>query len=99
MPEGNDCERKVSRAVNSDIREVKVYPNPSTDRCQVDLSAFEGQEVSLTIVDYFERTVMSQTTQGGTTLSLPMADLASGTYLILVKGKSGAQAASAVVKP
>jgi hypothetical protein len=99
VPEGDDCERKVSRVVNSDIREVKVYPNPSTDRCQVDLSAFEGQEVSVTIVDYFERTVMSQTTQGGTTLSLPMADLASGTYLILVKGESGAQAASAVVKP
>jgi hypothetical protein len=51
------------------------------------------------VVDYFERAVMSQITQGGTTLSLPMADLASGTYLILVKGESGAQAATAVVKP
>ncbi|MFM1897808.1 MAG: hypothetical protein RL577_48 [Bacteroidota bacterium] len=99
VPEGDDCERKVSRVVKSDIREVRVYPNPSSDRCQIDLSAFAGQEVSVSVVDYFERVVMNQTTQGGTTLAIPMADLASGTYLILVKAESGAQAASALVKP
>lgn len=99
VPEGDACERKVTRVSPSDIREVVVYPNPSTDRCQVDLSAFAGQEVTLTLVDYFERAVFSQKAQGGSTLTLPMTDLASGTYLVLIQGEAGAQAAAAVVKP
>jgi len=99
VPTGDACEGKVNAVKRADQRSIEVYPNPASAFAHVDLSAFAGQQVEVQLVDYFERVVWSASDLGGSALEIPLADLPSGTYLIMVQSEQGAKAVSPLVKP
>jgi len=73
------------------IDEISVFPNPTSDLLQVQLST-EGEEVILTIVDLSGKTVSSNvfnTHNGMNLLKIHTGELAEGTYLLYIqKGDS-----------
>lgn len=73
------------------IDEISVFPNPTSDLLQVQLST-EGEEVILTMVDLSGKTVSSNvfsTHNGMNLLKIHTGELAEGTYLLYIqKGDS-----------
>ncbi len=94
---GGNCNAGNSNSITTKKKIVGLnsYPVPATDLLNVDLSAFAGEEVSLSLTDFYERTVIQFTSQSNT-VQLSTKSLAAGTYLLLVQGKTK-HAAQAVV--
>jgi hypothetical protein len=64
---------------------TRVYPNPSSDVMHIDLSAFNGSDVKVTVVDFFERTVF-EGKSNGSGMDLNVKGWSAGQYLILLHG-------------
>jgi len=67
---------------------VKLYPNPTQDNVQVQVSV--GDEFTrhqLTVTDQMGRTLVQSTFDGART-TVPMADYSTGIYFITVDGQS-----------
>jgi hypothetical protein len=77
---------------------VKVFPNPSSSNFNVDLSGFSGDDVTIYVVDFFERTVFEKTTRESKFL-IDGSAWSSGNYLLLIRTKDGRTAAMQVAKP
>jgi len=94
---GGNCNAGNSNSITTKKKIVGLnsYPVPATDLLNVDLSAFAGEEVILSLTDFYERTVI-QTTSQSNLVQLSTKSLAAGTYLLLVQGKTK-HAAQAVV--
>ena len=64
---------------------AKVYPNPSSDVMHIDLSGFNGSDVKVTVVDFFERTVFEGKSNGNG-MDLNVKGWSAGQYLVLIHG-------------
>ena len=96
---GGSCGVGPIDAVNTpkkSIVSVNAFPNPAVNQMTVDLAAFKGEKVTVSLTDYFERTVFVKEVVGGESLVIPTTQYASGTYLLLVEGVKK-HAASAVI--
>ena len=96
---GGDCgEPKPSSSVKtSKTLNVNVFPNPSAQNFNVDLSAFNGQEVNVYVFDFYERTVFEKTTSGKS-MNIDSKNWANGNYLLLIRSNNGFTAAQNIVK-
>ncbi len=96
---GGDCgEPKQSSTVKtSKTLNVNVYPNPSTQDFNIDMSAFNGQQVNVYVIDFYERTVF-ETSTSNKTLKLDSRNWANGNYLLLIRSNTGFTAAQNIVK-
>lgn len=96
---GGDCgEPKQSSTVKtSKTLNVNVYPNPSTQDFNIDMSAFNGQQVNVYVIDFYERTVF-ETSTSNKTLNLDSRNWANGNYLLLIRSNNGFTAAQNIVK-
>ncbi len=77
---------------------VAVYPNPSASIFNVDLSSFSGDEVTIYVVDFFERTVFEKKLKERNT-SIDGSNWSSGNYLLLIRSADGRTAATQISKP
>lgn len=70
---------------------VSVYPNPSTDgNYQLDLSAYDGQRLSLRVVDALGRAIKTlQLTAGPSPEPLRLQELPTGLYLLQIQPEAG----------
>ena len=70
---------------------VSVYPNPSTDgNYQLDLSAYDGQRLSLRVVDALGRAIKTlQLTAGPSPEPLRLQELLTGLYLLQIQSEAG----------
>ena len=78
--------------------DIKIFPNPTVEEFNIDLTAFNHETVDIYVIDYYERTMMHETTSNED-IRLNATRLSSGTYLVLVRSKSGKTAASTLLKP
>lgn len=77
---------------------VKVFPNPTVDNIQVDLSGFNGREVEIYVVDFFERTIYQGHTNSNSA-NISSKNWKAGNYLLLIRSADGATSAQTIVKP
>jgi hypothetical protein len=96
---GGDCgePNQSSTVKTSKILNVNVYPNPSTQDLNIDMSAFNGQQVNVYVIDFYERTVF-ETSTSDKTLKLDSRNWANGNYLLLIRSNNGFTAAQNIVK-
>lgn len=101
VPEGTACQTTDSipgRVSKINFAEINVFPNPAVSEFNINLDAFKGESVSIYVVDYYERTLMqAQTAERN--IRFDSDDLASGSYLILVRSESGKTAVATLLKP
>lgn len=64
---------------------ANIYPNPSADVMHIDLSGFNGSDVKVTVVDFYERTVFEGKSQSGS-MTLDVKGWSAGQYLVLIHG-------------
>lgn len=64
---------------------ANIYPNPTSDVMNLDLSNFKGGEVKVTVVDFYERTVFEGKSQSGS-MTLDVKGWSAGQYLVLIHG-------------
>jgi hypothetical protein len=86
-----------TRLVSNEVL-VNVFPNPSTSKFNLDLSGFSGEEVTIYVVDFFERTVFETHTSDRSFL-LDGSNWSSGNYLLLIRTNNGRTAAVQIGKP
>lgn len=96
---GGDCGeiKPIGSVRQSKALSVNVYPNPSMNQFNVDLSAFKGQSVKIYVLDFYERTVF-ETNSSSKNIQLNASNWASGNYLLLIRGNDGTTAAHNIVK-
>lgn len=94
---GGNCGSTNSNGVkpSKKIVELRSFPIPASDMLTVDLNTFGGEEVRVTLTDFYERTVLDLTTNNNS-ITVPTGSLTSGTYLLLIEGATK-HAAQAVV--
>ncbi len=98
IPGGNCGEVKPIGSVrNSKAVSINVYPNPTANQLNVDLSSFKGQSVKIYVLDFYERTVF-ETSTSSKSIQLNANNWASGNYLLLIRGNDGTTAAQNIVK-
>lgn len=69
------------------LNTIKVYPNPSSDFIQVDLSELD-QLMNIQLVDLQGKTVLNSTIQGGKNLQIDIRDLKVGSYFLRIQGEN-----------
>lgn len=79
------------------VVDVNVYPNPSSDLMHIDLSAFNGGEVKVTVVDFFERSVF-EGKGSESNMVLNVQNWAAGQYLVLLQGANQQAVTTILVK-
>lgn len=69
--------------------EMGIYPNPATDETFLDLSAFAGNEVTVTVRNLLGQTVYSSRVAGAknTSLKLDLSSFNDGIYIISAESK------------
>ena len=65
---------------------IQLYPNPVTDRLQVDMSNVDGTK-SLTLIDMLGRVVYE--TENASIENIDMSDLSKGMYIVRIKSDFG----------
>lgn len=96
---GGDCSPKSNAKTKlNKVVSMSLSPNPAVNNVQLDLQAFGGKAVSVYVLDYFERTICEEKTNGSA-LMLNTSNWTPGTYLILVRSDDGTTAASPLIKP
>jgi len=79
---------------------LNVYPNPASDMVNVSFDA-DGTEYSVVIMDLQGRAVSSEyrnDSKGTQVISIPVADLAKGSYLVTVSSATSSVVKNVVVK-
>lgn len=74
------------------IQEVKVFPNPTSDKIRVQFMISADEDIELTLYNSMGQQVYSRQISAsamGHTEDVPMHNLIQGTYLLLVKMTSG----------
>jgi len=78
---------------NTDIGEIKVYPNPAADAINVDLADFIGQNVSLQMTNSFGQPIYQQSynrlSQSVLNIDMSNPSILNGLYNVLVTGEDG----------
>jgi hypothetical protein len=98
VPTGDLCQSaKQSKVLTPEVT-INVYPNPVVDQFQVDLKGFNGKNVDVYVIDYFERTVYQSNTIASN-ISIDGKNWTAGNYLLLIRSKDGSTAAVNLVKP
>jgi hypothetical protein len=94
---GGNCSANNNNSVHEkkSIVGIASFPVPAKDQLTIDLSAFNSESVTLSLTDFYERTVIRLNSQEKL-VTIPTSTLSSGTYLLLVEGKTK-HAAQAVV--
>lgn len=69
------------------LNTINVYPNPSSDFIQVDLSELD-QLMNIQLVDLQGKTVLNSTIQGGKNLQIDIRDLKVGSYFLRIQGEN-----------
>lgn len=67
--------------VNESI-EVKVYPNPASNRVTVDLSNFKGKEVAIKLFNTNGRPIFTKEAHTGNSLQIDVTGFTNGMYII-----------------
>lgn len=100
VPDGSACatDSIPGRISNVNTAEIKLFPNPSVSEFSIDLNAFNGEAVQVYVIDYYEHTLIQAETSEKM-LHLNADALASGSYLVLVRTKSGKTGVSMFLKP
>lgn len=98
VPTGDLCEPTKQSKVSTPEVIVNAYPNPLLDQVEVDLREFNGKNVDVYVIDYFERTVYQSNTSASN-LSIDSKNWTAGNYLLLIRAKDGSTAAVSLVKP
>lgn len=70
-------------APEMELLDVQIYPNPATDRLQVEIDQLPTEAVSLSIVDLSGRVVMERVVTDKLT-TFNMTDLRAGMYLVRI---------------
>jgi hypothetical protein len=71
------------------VHELKIYPNPATDIANISFNAMESQSMVITVMDLTGRVFINEevyVNQGNNLLPLSVNNLASGNYIIQLKG-------------
>jgi hypothetical protein len=79
-------------AVSSAIQVKAVYPNPASDKATIDIESDKAEQVTLTINDITGKTLVQQQANihtGAQQISLNVANLSSGIYMLSVADASG----------
>lgn len=98
VPTGDLCQPAKQTKVLTPEVTINVYPNPVVDEFQVDLKGFNGKNVDVYVIDYFERTVYQSSTTASN-ISIDGKGWTAGNYLLLIRSKDGSTAAVNLVKP
>jgi hypothetical protein len=78
--------------VSSNNNDIKIYPNPVTDRFNISFSSAMNQKVKLEIFDIFGKTIQSadwNVIQGENRYTYYMKDLPSGIYSVRIGSDKG----------
>jgi hypothetical protein len=78
--------------VSSNNSDIKIYPNPVTDRFNISFSSAMNQKVKLEIFDIFGKTIQSadwNVIQGENRYTYYMTDLPSGIYSVRIGSDKG----------
>lgn len=76
------------------LENLTIYPNPATDVLNVEFTT-ESADVVVSILDLSGRVIA---TQNGSDVSFPVADLASGSYLVRIATANGTVTENVVIK-
>jgi len=71
---------------------ISLAPNPATADTQLDLTQLPAGSYQVNVLDAAGRVVLRATRDAGLAQSLDLHTLASGAYLVLVRGQNGGQA-------
>ncbi|WP_083926169.1 T9SS type A sorting domain-containing protein [Neolewinella persica] len=71
--------------------EIKIFPNPTSDRLNVVYQAAEGTSVQLTVWDLRGRKIMEQSAQGTVQTTFDVSSLKAGLYLLDLRSGSDRQ--------
>ncbi|MDQ2770282.1 MAG: T9SS type A sorting domain-containing protein, partial [Bacteroidota bacterium] len=71
---------------------IALYPNPATSATQLDLTALPAGSYQVSVLDAAGRVVLHTTLEAGLTHALDLNTIASGTYMLLVRGQDGGPA-------
>jgi hypothetical protein len=77
------------------FEEVSIFPNPASEVLNVNFST-EATDFVVSILDLQGRVLASQT--GSKNVTFPVADLASGSYLVTISTENGVHTESVVIK-
>ena len=80
---------------------TRVYPNPATDKLNIEINASQSSEMSISVYNIMGQQVMSKTVSintGINTPSISTADLNSGIYFVTVKANGYENTMKFIVK-
>lgn len=83
---GNETRRDAVAA-------LKLYPNPAGETATISFLPLNDNTLTVSIINLQGRVLSRQTVRGGAepqTLALPVADLTTGTYIVLIRSTDGA---------
>ena len=70
---------------------IALFPNPATTATRLDLTALPAGSYQVSVLDATGRVVLATTLEAGLTHALQLNTIASGSYLLLVRGANGGQ--------
>ena len=70
---------------------IALFPNPATNATNLDLTALPAGAYQVSVLDAAGRVVLTTTLEAGQAHALPLNIIASGSYLLLVRGANGGQ--------
>jgi len=70
---------------------IALFPNPATNATNLDLTALPAGAYQVSVLDAAGRVVLTTTLEAGQAHALPLNTIASGSYLLLVRGANGGQ--------
>ncbi len=76
------------------LEDLTIYPNPATEVLNVEFTS-ESTDVTVSILDLSGRVIA---TQNGSDVSFPVANLASGSYLVRIATENGTVTENVVIK-
>jgi len=87
-----------SSIVNS---QLSIYPNPVKDLLNLQLNNSKAKNITIQVLDMSGRVLITKQTllnAGTNSLSLPVANLAKGSYIVAIKGEDGTMGQKQFIK-
>lgn len=63
--------------------EIRVFPNPTADKLNIDLSKFQNENVNISLYDIQGRCIFSEETNSGSVVQISLAKLVRDKFIIL----------------
>ncbi|PSK87985.1 DUF4394 domain-containing protein [Taibaiella chishuiensis] len=73
-----------ARQISCGNSKINLYPNPARDYIRISLAGVSGTACSIRIVDVTGRTAYLKSATGAQTLTIPISQLVSGLYTVMV---------------